>query len=312
MADWSTRTQVVTLTLAEPDAAQGPRQAARILAHRRGQEEQQRVEQELRLSEAQAEVLRRMQEAQAEMYRRMQEAERQQAEQRILLQHQVLAQQSLGRWDQLLPQQRYQVRDAYWSWNPVTQQYEWTGEPGFIPQLPAHLRQQEEQYRAALTAWIEQQRGQREQEAAARKRAKALLLSCLTPAQREKYESQGWFVVQGSKGGMYRISAQGVWETERPPSKAKGGEKHGAWGRFYCVVSQEAGMPIEDVILARKFCIECSEDRFLRIARREPQREEGLSEAVRGVGRWMGWVLRRAAGESQTVIPLAENSPRNT
>lgn len=97
----------------------------------------------------------------------------------------------------------------------------------------------------------------------ARTRAMELLVSHLTPAQREAFQKNKWFVVEGSRSKRrYRIHANDnvaanieVLDGERTTLRLCG----------HCDI---AAVPLGDHILAQKIMLEVDEDAFLRIANR--------------------------------------------
>ena len=97
----------------------------------------------------------------------------------------------------------------------------------------------------------------------ARDRARQLLLSHLTPEQRQTFESNRWFVVQGGKSGRrYRIKDTDdlvanidVLDGDRVDHRICA---HAPIDRF----------PLHDHLLAQKIMIECEEEQMLKIANR--------------------------------------------
>lgn len=97
----------------------------------------------------------------------------------------------------------------------------------------------------------------------ARTRAIDLLLENLSPAQRESFQRNKWFVVEGGKSGLqYRIHANDnvaanidVLDGERVARRLCG----------HCEVSK---VPLGDHLLAQKIMLESAEEDFLRIANR--------------------------------------------
>lgn len=127
-------------------------------------------------------------------------------------------------------------------------------QPQFTEEQREQLRLEAEE-RRRLAA--EEQR-QRE---VARERAKALLLEHLTHDQRQTFEQNGWFVVEGGKSKkQYRISpanhAGNVVEFD--------GEK--PLHRYCAHIPQQ--FPSFDNALAQKLALEVDEDAFLKVANR--------------------------------------------
>lgn len=98
---------------------------------------------------------------------------------------------------------------------------------------------------------------------AVRERARALLLTQLTDEQRETFEKNGWFVVEGGKSGRkYRVAANDncaaniyVLDGERVTHRLCG----------HCDLKK---VPLADHLLAQKLMLESAEEEFLRIANR--------------------------------------------
>lgn len=95
-------------------------------------------------------------------------------------------------------------------------------------------------------------------EESAAERARALLLSHLTTEQRETFETNGWFVVEGGRSGYrYKVRGQSyVGNVERVDDRA-----------VFCAHC-DSSLPLGDQLLAQKMMLECAEDEFLRIANR--------------------------------------------
>lgn len=117
-----------------------------------------------------------------------------------------------------------------------------------------HERQQREvQLREA-----EQQRTQ-----PARDRAKELLLMHLTPAQKETFEKNQWFIVEGGRSKQrYRIHTHHVIANIDVMAGDK--VKH----RLCAHLNASCGAPMNDHILAQKLMLEAAEDDFLKVANR--------------------------------------------
>jgi hypothetical protein len=115
---------------------------------------------------------------------------------------------------------------------------------------------------AARMAEIQRQQGEWAQAAvAARELAKALLLEHLTQEQRETFERNGWFVVEGGKSKtQYRINpnAHAGNVTQLKKDKAE-------WS--YCG-HIDYRYPAYDNALAQKLLLEADEKAFLKVANR--------------------------------------------
>jgi hypothetical protein len=90
----------------------------------------------------------------------------------------------------------------------------------------------------------------------AARRAEALLLRWLSPAQRAQYRRRGWFEVVTPAGYRYRIWPQRVMRLD--------------CGRFsrrfaYCIEARSA-VPVADELPAKKLLLETDEARFLATA----------------------------------------------
>lgn len=114
---------------------------------------------------------------------------------------------------------------------------------------------------------------QRQHDEAARARSLELLLAHLSPAQRETFERNKWFVVEGGKSKQrYRIRDAGhmvanidVLALEKLPEPPFHKEvvKHRLCG--HCDLS---AVPLFDQLLAQKMMLEFDEERFLSLANR--------------------------------------------
>lgn len=93
----------------------------------------------------------------------------------------------------------------------------------------------------------------------ARERSLALLVRCLTAAQRAEFQRSNTFTVRGSSGRRYRITYATTANVE-----ALG--PHGSIERRLC--AGPTGVPIPSVMLAQKLMLENEEAEFLRIAAR--------------------------------------------
>jgi hypothetical protein len=85
-------------------------------------------------------------------------------------------------------------------------------------------------------------------------RAEALLLSWLSPRQREQYRSHGWFDVVTAGGNRYRIWP---WKVARLDVRRCA----------YCIEAIP-WVPAADEMLAKKLLLETDEQRFLATAHR--------------------------------------------
>jgi hypothetical protein len=86
------------------------------------------------------------------------------------------------------------------------------------------------------------------------RRAEALLMSWLSPRQREQYRLHGWFDVVTRGGNRYRIRAGRV-------------VRLGAQRAAYCIEAPP-WVPAADQLLAKKLLLETDERRFLATAHR--------------------------------------------
>lgn len=128
-----------------------------------------------------------------------------------------------------------------------------------------HFREETEQERQAALAMAEQRRIAAVEQARiveiAKLRARDLLLEHLTPAQRETFTKNHWFVV---RGGMtktdYQININGYAGNI---FALKGGKPVESLC-CHC----DGGIPLHDQHLAQKLALEYDEERFLRTANR--------------------------------------------
>ena len=90
----------------------------------------------------------------------------------------------------------------------------------------------------------------------AARRAEALLLRWLSPAQRTQYRRRGWFEVLTPAGHRYRLWPQRVMRLD-------GGRYSRRFG--YCIEAATA-VPVADELLAKKLLLETDEARFLATA----------------------------------------------
>lgn len=124
-------------------------------------------------------------------------------------------------------------------------------------QLDADQRRIADQQRQI--AHEEQQRRQ-----AAKDRARELLVEHLTPQQRETFDANGWFVVEGGRSKtQYRIRA-----VESMVANVDVLNKAGSRTHRLCAHVQIGTVPLGDQLLAQKVMIELAEDDFLRVANR--------------------------------------------
>jgi len=104
--------------------------------------------------------------------------------------------------------------------------------------------------------------------AEADQRAQELLLSLLTPQQRESYLDKGWFEVRGSKGGRWRIRNKG--QSGNVDLMPEIGEERDA---TYCA-HPPGGLPNADAHLAQMLALVTDEESFLRTANRHYRRPD--------------------------------------
>lgn len=97
----------------------------------------------------------------------------------------------------------------------------------------------------------------RVEQAAAKERARKLLLEALAEEQQQELLANGYFHVETRNGTRrYRLSPTGQ-------PKRVHGEDGLAWA--YCI-HPDYGYPQDDIVLAQKLLLESDEDEFLRIA----------------------------------------------
>lgn len=97
----------------------------------------------------------------------------------------------------------------------------------------------------------------------ARERAIGLLLENLSPEQRETFQKNKWFIVEGGKSGLkYRIHAN---DNVAANIDVLDGDKI---ARRLCGHCEVAKVPLGDHLLAQKIMLENAEEDFLRIANR--------------------------------------------
>ncbi len=101
----------------------------------------------------------------------------------------------------------------------------------------------------------------REKVKAASERARGLLLEHLTEEQRDTFEKNKWFVVEGGKTGTkYRIKDIGHTTANIDVLDNKGEYKH----RLCCHIRTH--VPLADNLLAQKIALQCDEERFVALA----------------------------------------------
>lgn len=119
-----------------------------------------------------------------------------------------------------------------------------------------------EQQRAVEAQRARHQEEQR-QRRVAKERARELLLEHLTPSQRETFDANGWFIVEGGKSKTkYRIRAREDMVANVDVMK---GEQT---SHRLCAHVRVGTVPLGDQLLAQKVMIELAEDDFLRTANR--------------------------------------------
>lgn len=117
--------------------------------------------------------------------------------------------------------------------------------------------------------WLDAQRRKQAAELerhaeAAKERARGLLLDNLSPEQRETFDKNGWFVVEGGKSKKrYRISGKDGHVAANVEVLAGEGVSHRLCG--HCDVAKA---PLADQLLAQKLMLEHAEDDFIKIANR--------------------------------------------
>lgn len=122
-----------------------------------------------------------------------------------------------------------------------------------------------QQYRVAER----EQRRELRHEAAARDRANELLLEHLTPAQRQTFAKNQWFVVEGGMSKTrYRIRAKGSLVANIDVMAAIGHEGESKVVHRLCGHCDPRAMPLADHLLAQKLMLEFDEEEFLKIANR--------------------------------------------
>jgi hypothetical protein len=116
---------------------------------------------------------------------------------------------------------------------------------------------------------MEEQRQRRDEERqrreAASARARELLLEHLTPLQRETFDANGWFIVEGGRTGtQYRVRAVESMVANVDVLNQKSGRPT----HRLCAHARVGSVPLGDQLLAQKIMLELAEDDFLRTANR--------------------------------------------
>lgn len=146
----------------------------------------------------------------------------------------------------------------YWPTHPVEGVLYRTVEthPHYTVPEPLILTEQEQAAQVVYAAARQQERED------ARERARALLLSHLTPEQRAAFEVNKWFVVEGGKSKrQYRINAKGSLVANIDLLQGDKVEH-----RLCAHCSHMHGLPLDDQLLLQKLMLETDEDKFLIIA----------------------------------------------
>jgi len=124
----------------------------------------------------------------------------------------------------------------------------------------------EEEEAARRAAMAERERlldAERARRAGAADRARGLLLEHLTPEQRETFEQNNWFVVEGGRSKTkYRIRG-GTFAGNVDVLRKDGKINH-----RLCAHIDASKVPLGDQLLAQKIMLELAEDDFIRIANR--------------------------------------------
>ena len=98
----------------------------------------------------------------------------------------------------------------------------------------------------------------------AKRRARELLFEHLTPRQRETFDANGWFIVEGGRSKtQYRIRAVESMVANVDVLRADARTSH-----RLCAHVRVGTVPLGDQLLAQKVMIELAEDDFLRVANR--------------------------------------------
>lgn len=119
---------------------------------------------------------------------------------------------------------------------------------------------------ATLDTWAREAEAGRHRRAAASVRARELLLSVLTEDEARSYTERGFFELQGSAGGWWRIRRDGqagnIDELERP-----GGPRTATW-----CCHPPGGLPDPDAHLAQLLHLATDEPGFRQTGNRTPRR----------------------------------------
>lgn len=138
--------------------------------------------------------------------------------------------------------------------------YDWNnGEPVVYTYQPRELTEEEKERQRVAQEKSKQEAAERQRKLEeARQKAEELLLSQLSPGQKNQYRKRGWFVCRGQSGKSYRIRKGWSGNVDEL-------NKQGKPVSHYCIHSKEA-VPTEDNMLIQKFMLELDEARFLQIA----------------------------------------------
>jgi hypothetical protein len=146
-------------------------------------------------------------------------------------------------------------------WEPIRNE--------FVPYTPAIIRRLSDQHdreefaaaeAAARQAMLERQEAARLAREVAGSRSRELLMSHLTPDQRNAFEQNKWFIVEGGRTKQkYKIHANGSLNANVEVI----GKNH-----RLCAHCDHYSMPYNDHVLMQKVMLELDEDSFLRIANR--------------------------------------------
>lgn len=147
------------------------------------------------------------------------------------------------------------VIPAWTSWNTVYTETREQREARELRQV--QQRQRDEETRAAREVEYAERRRVR---AVASARAEELLLSLLSPEQARTWREHGWFEVQGSRGGRWRIRNRG--QSGNVDLMPEIGQERLA---TYCAHPPD-GLPDADAHLAQMLHLATDEDGFRRVA----------------------------------------------
>lgn len=117
--------------------------------------------------------------------------------------------------------------------------------------------------------------GERPESTEAQKRARDLLLACLSPAQREEFESTWGFFVTAPSGNRYRINPSRQYNVRRLGS-------NGQTLAQLCAVPK-GDVPLLDQMLAQKLWLEADEQGFLVVANVRKGLDLVVDEAEGGI-----------------------------